>query len=115
MKNADGKSLNTYNNLIAMLDIVSKSASECNKFLSVLDNMERDTNSIYYKDRDRFNAVVKYMKQVVDGYDRLIKAITSDSNQYIKVNSGLLQRTRDRDDADYAKAHSKKNQQKVNK
>jgi len=115
MKNADGKSLNTYNNLIAMLDIVSKSASECNKFLSVLDNMERDTNSIYYKDRDRFNAVVKYMKQVVDGYDRLIKAITSDSNQYIKVNSGLLQRTRDRDDEDYAKAHSKTNQQKVNK
>ena len=115
MKNADGKSLNTYNNLIAMLNIVSKSASECNEFLSVLDNMERDTNSIYYKDRDRFNAVVKSMKQVVDGYDRLIKAITSDSNQYIKVNSGLLQRTRDRDDADYAKAHSKKNQQKVNK
>lgn len=115
MKNADSKSLNTYNNLIAMLDIVSKSASECNKFLSVLDNMERDTNSIYYKDRDRFNAVVKSMKQVVDGYDRLIKAITSDSNQYIKVNSGLLQRTRDRDDVDYAKAHSIKNQQKVNK
>ena len=114
-KNADSKSLNLYNNLIVMLDIVSKSASECNKFLSALDNMERDTNSIYYKDRNRYNAVVKSMKQVVDGYNRLIKVITSDSNQYINVNSGLLQKTHDRDDVDYVKAHPKVNQQKTNK
>lgn len=99
-KNAEGKSVNIYNVLENIADAVKVISEDTSKFIEHVKNLDRDLNSIYYKDRKKYMLCVEQLKQVYKGLTIMGKALASDMNEILKLNNGLLEKTRAQDKID---------------
>lgn len=99
-KNTEGKSVNIYNVLENVADAVKVISEDTSKFIEHVKNLDRDLNSIYYKDRKKYMLCVEQLKQVYKGLTIMGKALASDMNEILKLNNGLLEKTRAQDKID---------------
>ena len=65
--------------------------------LEVMQGLEGNMNSIYYKDRAKYNECKKNMDIVVKTYSMLLNAATSDLKEMLKLDKKAIQVTRSRD------------------
>lgn len=72
------ESNNVYNKLICFAAITRNYAEVTNQILEVMQGLQGNMNSIYYKDRVSYNKYLKYMQTIVNVYTQLTKAAISD-------------------------------------
>ena len=94
------QSYNIYNRLSLMQTITADYMKISLAVLEALDRMEGDTNTIFYKDRNKYNKAVKNMKIIVQRYNEYIRCMAYDTNQILKLNNGLKDITQKHDTAD---------------
>ena len=97
---AMNQSYNIFNRLNLMEKITAEYMKISLAVLEALDRMEGDTNTIFYKDRNKYNKAVKNMKIVAGRYNEFIKCMAYDTNQILKLNNGLRDLTEKHDAAD---------------
>lgn len=92
-------------NIYSLYELVISEANNAAKLADlVLEQLQKEEattyqNSIYHTNNKLYNQSVKYMQNIVKGYNVLIKALTHDINACIKLDNGLLQQTRESDEA----------------
>lgn len=85
------KSINIYNVLSAVLDQASKYSKATDQWMTVVQNQLFSTgNNVANKDPSTYKECVSLMKTVCSGYAKLIKIITADLNECMKLDKGLL-------------------------
>ena len=94
------QSYNIFNRLSLMQTITADYMKISLAVLEALDRMEGDTNTIFYKDRNRYNKAVKNMKIIIQRYNEYIRCMAYDTNQILKLNNGLKDITQQHDTAD---------------
>jgi rubrerythrin len=103
-KNSSGNSINVNNSLTEMADQVNAVARIADEFADYLKAYESEPNSIYYKNRKLYNWAFDGLKTVREGLVKFTKALNNDLNAIIKLNNGILESTRDADEADKNKS-----------
>lgn len=102
--NTEEGAMNQSYNIFNRLNLMEKITAEYMKIslavLEALDRMEGDTNTIFYKDRNKYNKAVKNMKIIVGRYNEYIKCMAYDTNQILKLNNGLRELTEKHDASD---------------
>ena len=68
--------------------------------MEVLEKMQGDMNSIYYKNRNLYNDATNNMQIIATTYRKLINACVSDLAQMNKFDKSILASTRERDTAE---------------
>ena len=68
--------------------------------MEVLEKMQGDMNSIYYKNRNLYNDAANNMKIIATTYRKLINACVSDLAEMNKFDKKVLETTRSRDTAE---------------
>lgn len=91
------ESNNAYTKLELFCLITNQYSDITNDILKVMDGLQGDMNSIYYKDRKSYNTYRGYMKIIVSTYSKLIAAATSDLNEMLKLDKEVINVTRSRD------------------
>lgn len=85
------KSVNIYNALNAILEIAGEYAKATDKWMSEVQNVVfQPGNNAATKNPTQFKECIALMKEVSKGYQRLIKYITADLSECMKVDQGLL-------------------------
>lgn len=100
----DGKPVNDSANIYNRVDValvLTKDYSEVsNAVLSALKRLEGDTNSVFYKNRALFDKSVSQMEFVVKKYQEFVSCLAHDLKVMTKLDNGMLQETRNRDEAE---------------
>lgn len=97
-KNSDGtrnsqmqyKSVNIYNSLMYVLEWASAMMTSTEKWMNELQKIAANKHSIYYKDPTKFRDCLNAMKQIIKGYSRLIKCLTHDTSECMKLDNELI-------------------------
>ena len=89
-----GKSVNIYHTLDMVANEVKKASEEVNNFITSVGALDKDLNSIYYKDPKKYRLGVDRLNKVYKGLTIIGKALASDMNEVLKLNNGLLEKTR---------------------
>ena len=92
------RSGNIYNKLNNLLNWSDLSCKKIAKSIQAVQNLQNDTNSIYYTDRDKFNSCIEKLKQVEKCFNRFLNAMVSDINTVMKLNNGILEATNAKDE-----------------
>ena len=92
-----GKSVNIYHTLDMVANEVKKASEEVNNFITSVGALDKDLNSIYYKDPKKYRLGVDRLNKVYKGLTIIGKALASDMNEVLKLNNGLLEKTRTAD------------------
>lgn len=92
------RSGNIYNKLNNLLNWSDLSCKKISKSIQAVQNLQNDTNSIYYTDRNRFNSCVEKLKQVERSFNRFLNCMVSDINTVMKLNNGILEATNAKDE-----------------
>jgi rubrerythrin len=100
----DGKPVNDSANIYNRVDValvLTKDYSEVsNAVLGALKRLEGDTNSVFYKNRALFDKSVSQMEFVVKKYQEFVSCLAHDLKVMTKLDNGMLQETRNRDEAE---------------
>jgi hypothetical protein len=100
----DGKPVNDSANIYNRVDValvLTKDYSEVsNAVLGALKRLEGDTNSVFYKNRALFDKSVSQMEFVVKKYQEFVSCLAYDLKVMTKLDNGMLQETRNRDEAE---------------
>lgn len=88
---------NIYNKLTALSLVIEQYTKISIAVLDELSKLEGDLNSVYYKNRSLYNKAKADMGKVITKYRQFLSAVTSDMEQIIKLDNGLLKLTRERD------------------
>lgn len=89
-----GKSVNIYHTLDMVANEIKKASEEVNNFITSVGALDKDLNSIYYKDPKKYRLGVDRLNKVYKGLTIIGKALASDMNEVLKLNNGLLEKTR---------------------
>ena len=92
-----GKSVNIYHTLDMVANEVKKASEDVNNFITSVGALDKDLNSIYYKDPKKYRLGVDRLNKVYKGLTIIGKALASDMNEVLKLNNGLLEKTRTAD------------------
>ena len=93
----NGNSYNIYNILEYYASVADKFSQVNVEFLKRFKELESDVNSIYYKNRQDYMRLSGYMKTVAKGFNTFVKAFAYDMSTIIKLNDGMLEGTRQKD------------------
>ena len=88
---------NIYNKLNVLIVITNKYANVSNAVLDALEKMQGDVNSIYYKDRQRYNKAVEQIKFVINKFTQYITCMAHDLNKALLIDKEVIEQTRARD------------------
>lgn len=91
------QSYNIFNRLSFMQSITAEYMKISLAVCEALERMEGDVNTIFYKNRDKYNTLVKYMKAITSRYQEFIRCMAYDLNQILRLNNGLKELTEQRD------------------
>lgn len=91
------ESNNVYNRLELMAKVTAEYAEISRSVLTMLEGFEGNINSIYYKNRAIYNKSVEQMRDVCNGYKKLVSAITHDLSTIMKLDNGILEQSRQQD------------------
>lgn len=91
------QSYNIFNRLSFMQSITGEYMKISLAVCEALERMEGDVNTIFYKNRDKYNTLVKYMKAITSRYQEFIRCMAYDLNQILRLNNGLKELTEQRD------------------
>lgn len=86
-----------YENITNVLEYYSKN---CEKFLDYLEKMDSDVNSIKYKDKNKYNKFVDYMKIVNKGFNIFLKALAHDMKTVTNMFNQMANETQAKDRED---------------
>lgn len=92
------RSGNIYNKLNNLLNWTDLSCKKISKSIQAIQNLQQDTNSIYYTNRNQYNSCIEKLKQVEKCFNKFLKALVSDINTVMKLNNGILEATNAKDD-----------------
>lgn len=92
------RSGNIYNKLNNLLNWTDLSCKKISKSIQAIQNLQQDTNSIYYTNRNQYNSCIEKLKQVEKCFNKFLKALVSDINTVMKINNGILEATNAKDD-----------------
>jgi len=92
------ESNNVYNKLMCFAMITGKYSQVTDQILEVMQGLQGNMNSIYYKDRNAYNKYVGYMETIVKTYMSITKAATSDLTEMLSLDKeGVKDVTASRD------------------
>ena len=92
------ESNNVYNKLMCFAVITAKYSQVTDQILEVMQGLQGNMNSIYYKDRNAYNKYVGYMETIVKTYMSITKAATSDLTEMLSLDKeGIKDVTASRD------------------
>ena len=92
------ESNNVYNKLMCFAVITAKYSQVTDQILEVMQGLQGNMNSIYYKDRNAYNKYVGYMETIVKTYMSITKAATSDLTEMLSLDKeGVKDVTASRD------------------
>lgn len=80
----------TLENLAARMNIISNAAE---MLVNNMKDLEKNTDSIYYKNKKLYDWGINNMRQVVNGFKLYMKALSSDMSQLMKLNKDVLEKT----------------------
>lgn len=80
----------TLENLAARMNIISNAAE---MLVNNMKDLEKNTNSIYYKNKKLYDWGINNMRQVINGFKLYMKALSSDMSQVMKLNKDILEKT----------------------
>lgn len=86
----DGTSYNTSNRLKIYSDYWSATLNAVDKTLSDIGAVRNQQNSIYYKDKSKFNLVIKALETIIKTGKAVISAIQNDINEIMRLNNEAL-------------------------
>ena len=93
-------SANIYNRLDVVLAITKEYADISNAVLGALKQLQGNPNSVFYKNRKLYDQSVKDMEIIVKKYQEFISCMAHDLKVMVKIDSGMLKQTRERDMAE---------------
>jgi len=99
-KNPVNDSANIYNRVDVALVLTKDYSEVSNAVLGALKRLEGDTNSVFYKNRALFDKSVSQMEFVVKKYQEFVSCLAYDLKVMTKLDNGMLQETRNRDEAE---------------
>lgn len=99
-KNPVNDSANIYNRVDVALVLTKDYSEVSNAVLGALKRLEGDTNSVFYKNRALFDKSVSQMEFVVKKYQEFVSCLAHDLKVMTKLDNGMLQETRNRDEAE---------------
>ena len=99
-KNPVNDSSNIYNRVDVALVLTKDYSEVSNAVLGALKRLEGDTNSVFYKNRALFDKSVSQMEFVVKKYQEFVSCLAHDLKVMTKLDNGMLQETRNRDEAE---------------
>lgn len=81
------KSYNEYNKFESCLEYAKKFLEMINHVADEVQALGNNNNSIYYKNPKLFNETVSYLEDIVKTCNSVIKALSHDLGEYVKVNN----------------------------
>jgi rubrerythrin len=91
------ESNNVYTKLEIFAAITKQYQEITNQVLTVMEGLQGNMNSIYYKNRNKYNECVANMKIIVNTYTQLIGACTADLSEMLRLDKEAINITRSRD------------------
>lgn len=86
--NGNEVSANTFNMFTYCLDVANNYLeNKVQSVLNAIEGMSNNQNSIYYKNPKAYKELEDDMKVISDTMDKIIKALTHDLAEYVKVNN----------------------------
>lgn len=86
--NGNEVSANTFNMFTYCLDMANNYLeNKVQSVLNAIEGMSNNQNSIYYKNPKAYKELEDDMKVISDTMDKIIKAVTHDLAEYVKVNN----------------------------
>lgn len=98
------RSNNVYNSLESMTDVVGAFAKVTEDFVKAANTLSGDPHSAYYTKRRDYEKAMSGFRVVMNGFDTFSKALAHDMNVLVKLNNGMIEQTKIKDDDD-AKNH----------
>lgn len=88
---------NIYNRFETLILTTKKYAEVSKEILDALEKAQGDLDGVYYKNRKLYNESYSAMEKIVGFYNKIVSALSHDMNVILKLNTGLLEMTRQRD------------------
>ena len=91
------ESNNVYTKLEIFAAITNQYQQITAQILQVMEGLQGNMNSVYYKNRNLYNECVNNMKIIVQTYSKLITAVTADLSEMLRLDKEVIKVTRSRD------------------
>lgn len=91
------ESNNVYTKLEVFAAITNQYQQITAQILQVMEGLQGNMNSVYYKNRNLYNECVNNMKIIVQTYSKLITAVTADLAEMLRLDKEAIKITRSRD------------------
>ena len=91
------------NNILGQYNAAMETAATVLKFIenamTNLENLEKQPTSVYYTDKSAvYDPCAKYMRIVVKYMQKMVNGLTADTEEIMKVNNGMMERTKAADE-----------------
>lgn len=91
------------NNILGQYNAAMETAATVLKFIenamTNLENLEKQPTSVYYTDKAAvYDPCAKYMRIVVKYMQKMVNGLTADTEEIMKVNNGMMERTKAADE-----------------
>lgn len=97
--NGGKSSYNTYNIFDNCLTFANNFLeNKVNAIMQAVEGMAGDTNSLYHKNPKSYKELCEYMKVTTETMDKIIKCVTNDLGEYVKVNNTCMKEATDEAD-----------------
>lgn len=92
--NGGKSSYNTYNIFDNCLTFANNFLeNKVKAIMQAVEGMANDTNSLYHKNPKAYKELCEYMKVTTETMDKIIKCVTNDLGEYVKVNNTCMKET----------------------
>lgn len=89
--NGGKSSYNTYNIFDNCLTFANNFLeNKVKAIMQAVEGMANDTNSLYHKNPKAYKELCEYMKVTTETMDKIIKCVTNDLGEYVKVNNTCM-------------------------